>query len=296
MIVTRCRIAIALLIAAAGLAGCAGNDSDVRPVMAIDGNRMELQDPLEEGRALLVTGQYGLAIDSLSRVLHDQPDSVRALNLIAEAYDRLHRYDLADRYHAKALEIDPNSVAALNNWGFSYLVRGDKARAKDLLERAVAVKGDQPVVLANLRLAGGGDAAATPADATQGVHTADDTVEIPLSGHVSLVRRTGQLVRVAPGVQLLVTTAPAVQQQPTAIEASPQKAVEAAPLPYIVARQEPADADTRVRNLAALQQLLDPSPFGFFPDVDDFNHPRTGVGSAAITGWSVGQAGYRLAG
>jgi tetratricopeptide (TPR) repeat protein len=263
--------------------------------MAMDGSRMELQDPVEQGRALLVTGQYGLAIDALSRVLHDQPDSVRALNLIAEAYDRLHRFDLADRYHAKALEVDPNSVAALNNWGFSYLVRGDKARAKALLERAVAVKGDQPVVLANLRLVGDGEPAA-PAGAIQAVRTVDDTIEIPLSGHVSLVHRTGQLVRMAPGVQLLVTTAPAVQPQPTSIEASPQKAVEAAPLPYIVARHEPIDADTRVRNLAALQQLLDPSPFGFFPDIDEFNHPRTGVGTAAITGWSVGQTGYRLAG
>lgn len=295
MIVTRCRIAIALLIAAAGLAGCAGNDSGVRPVMAMDGSRMELQDPVEQGRALLVTGQYGLAIDALSRVLHDQPGSVRALNLIAEAYDRLHRYDLGDRYHAKALEVDPNSVAALNNWGFSYLVRGDRARAKDLLERAEAIKADQPVVLANLRLVNGGEPATT-ANVAQSARAVDGTVEIPLGGHVTLVRRTGQLVRVAPGVQLLVTVPPPAQPQPMAAEASPQKAIEAAPLPYIVTQRRPVDVDGRFRNLAALQQLLDPSPFGFFPDVDDFNHPRTGVGSAAITGWSVGQAGYRLAG
>jgi tetratricopeptide (TPR) repeat protein len=263
--------------------------------MAMDGSRMELQDPVEQGRALLVTGQYGLAIDALSRVLHDQPGSVRALNLIAEAYDRLHRYDLGDRYHAKALEVDPNSVAALNNWGFSYLVRGDRARAKDLLERAEAIKADQPVVLANLRLVNGGEPATT-ANVAQSARAVDGTVEIPLSGHVTLVRRTGQLVRVAPGVQLLVTVPPPAQPQPMAAEASPQKAIEAAPLPYIVTQRRPVDVDGRFRNLAALQQLLDPSPFGFFPDVDDFNHPRTGVGSAAITGWSVGQAGYRLAG
>jgi len=295
MMAYRYRIGIALLIAAASLAGCAGGSSDVRPVMAIDGSRMELQEPIEQGRAQLVTGQYGLAIDTLSRVLHDQPSNVRALNLIAEAYDRLHRYDLGDRYHAKALEIDPNSVAALNNWGFSYLVRGNKARAKDLLVRAEAIKGDQPVVLANLRLVTGGEPAA-PADATQSARVPTDTVEVPISGHVSVVRRTGQLVRVAPGVQLLVTTAPTPQQQPTSIEPIPQQAAEALPLPYIVTQRDPAGVDSRVRNLAALQQLLDPSPFGFFPDVDDFNHPRAGVGSAATTGWSVGQVGYRLAG
>jgi tetratricopeptide (TPR) repeat protein len=265
--------------------------------MAMDGSRMELQDPVEEGRALLVTGQYGLAIDALSRVVHDQPNSVRALNLIAEAYDRLHRYDLGDRYHAQALAIDPNSVAALNNWGFSYLVRGDKARAKDLLERAAAVKGDQPVVLANLRLITDGEPAAA-ADAAPAARTVEETVEVPISRHVSVVHRTGQVVRVAPGVQLLITTAPAALtvQQPTSIEPTPLRVVEAAPLPYIVGQQQPAGADPRIRNLAALQHLLDPAPFGFFPDIDDFNHPRVGVGSAAITGWSVGQVGYRLAG
>jgi tetratricopeptide (TPR) repeat protein len=226
---------------------------------------------VSNGRALLVTGQYGLAIDALSRVLHDDPANVRALTLLAEAYDRLHRYDLADRYHADALEIDPNSVAALNNWGFSLLVRGDKTRAVELLRRAEAVKGDQPVVLANLRLAGE-DATASSATPVAGPPPGDGESDISLGEHVTLVRRTGVLVRMAPGVQLLLTTAPADQEGHPALEQlAARSAPDGAPLPYLVMRQDSADLDARVRNLAALQQLLDPSPFGVFRDVDDFN-------------------------
>jgi tetratricopeptide (TPR) repeat protein len=285
-----------LAVVAGALAGCAGPRGDIRPMIAVDGDRMDVEDPVDNGRAMLVTGQYGLAIDALSGVLHDDPRNVRALNLIAEAYDRLHRYDLADRFYGEALEADPNSVAALNNWGFSYLVRGDKTRAIGLLQRAAAIKGDQAVVLANLRLATGGDAAAsgTPPAAP----AADGASEIPLGEHVTLVRRTGTLVRVAPGVQLLVTrspppSAPDVQVSDRAV--APGE-VQIAPL-YFLAQPEPAGADPRTRNLAALQRLLDPSPFGFFPEVDDFNLKRqAGTGPIALSGSILVPAEYRPAG
>jgi tetratricopeptide (TPR) repeat protein len=296
MISNRQRTAIAIVIAAAFLAGCSGMGGDMHPVIAMDGDRMDVQDPVANGRALLVTGQYGLAIDALSRVLHDDPNNVRALNLIAEAYDRLHRYDLADRYHAQALEVDPNSVAALNNWGFSYLVRGNKSRAIELLERAEAIKSDQPIVLANLKLAGG-DAEAPSAVSTTGLSAGDDATDVPVSRHVMLVRRTANLVRIAPGVQMLVTIAPAASRmQPAPRQTAWQSVTEIAPLPYIVIRRHPVDIDTRARNLAALQRLLDPSLFGLLRDVDDFSLTSGArLGLAVNSAQSIDPAGYRPA-
>ncbi|HEX6119662.1 MAG TPA: tetratricopeptide repeat protein [Dongiaceae bacterium] len=284
------------LAAVVVVAGCAGPRGDIRPIIAMGGDRMDVENPVDNGRALLVTGQYGLAIDKLSRVLHDDPRNVRALNLIAEAYDRLHRYDLADRFYGEALEADPNSVAALNNWGFSHLVRGDRTRAIGLLQRAAAIRGDQPVVLANLRLAAGDEARAsgTPPAAP----TTDGVSEIPLGEHVTLVRRTGTLVRVAPGIQLLVTrTLPPVVPglQVSERTVAPETA-RIAPLAYL-AQPEPAGVDPRMRNLAALQRLLDPSPFGFFPEVDDFNLKRqTGAGPIALSGSVLAPSEYRPAG
>jgi tetratricopeptide (TPR) repeat protein len=288
MISGRQRAAIAIVIATAFLAGCSGMRDGMHPVLAMDGDRMDTQDPVGNGRALLVTGQFGLAIDALSRLLHDDPGNVRALNLIAEAYARLHRYDLADRYHAEALQIDPNSVAALNNWGFSYLVRGDKARAMELLQRAEAIKGDQPVVLANLRLAGE-DGAAPSAESAPRLRAVDDSAEVRVSEHVMLVRRTANLVRIAPGVQLLVTIVPAARQAPpTSGQAVRQSAAETAPLPYVAARRYPAGVDPSARNLAALQRLLDPFSFGVFCDIDDFNlMSGVGMGSTGNSGQAI---------
>jgi hypothetical protein len=257
-----------LLLTAGALTGCAGNPNGVRPVIGIDGTVMNVQDPIENGRALVMTGQYGLAIEALSRVLLDEPKNVRALNLIAESYARLHRYDLADRYHGEALAIDPNSVAALNNWAYSLLVRGDRARATDLLHQAAAVAGDQPVVTANLRLAAGEaqDGAAT--EPSESVVATPQ--EVPLGEHVVILRRSGKVVRLAPGVQLLVTDASAPgAAQPVSTAALPTASAVTAPLPYI-AHQSAAD-DQRALVFAALQQLLEPSPFGFFPEVDDFS-------------------------
>ncbi len=233
---------------------------------------MDVQDPVANGRALLVTGQYGLAIDALSRALHDDPTNVRTLNLLAEAYDRLHRYDLSDRYHAEALQLDPNSVAALNNWGYSYLVRGDKARAVGLLERAAAVKGDHPVVVANLRLASG-DVATASKDPTSSGPAAESAGDLLLGEHVTLVRRIGKLVRVAPGVQMLVTRLPAATEPQVASigsEPSGGSAAGAATFSSLFTPARPASEDLTVRLLAALQRILDPSPFKFYPEVDDF--------------------------
>ena len=267
----------------------------MHPVIAMDGDRMDVQDPVANGRALLVTSQYGLAIDALSRVLHEEPNNVRALNLIAEAYDRLHRYDLADRYHAQALEVDPNSVAALNNWGFSYLVRGNKARAVELLERAEAIKSDQPIVLANLKLAGG-DAEAPSAVKTTGLSAGNDATDVPVSRHVMLVRRTANLVRIAPGVQMLVTIAPAASRMQPAPRQTAWHVTEIAPLPYIASRRHPVDIDARARNLAALQRLLDPSLFGLLRDVDDFSLTSGArLGLAVNSAQSIDPAGYRPA-
>ena len=65
MFASQQRIGIALVAAALLLAGCAGTASGVRPVIAMDGDSMNVQDPVENARALLVTGQYGLAIVAL---------------------------------------------------------------------------------------------------------------------------------------------------------------------------------------------------------------------------------------
>jgi hypothetical protein len=289
MFASQQRIGTVLVVAALLVAGCAGTASNVRPVIAMDGNSMNVQDPVENGRALLVTGQYGLAIDALSRALHDDPKNPRTLTLLAEAYDRLHRYDLADRYHGEALLVDPNFVAALNNWGYSFLVRGDKARAVGLLERAMAVKQGHPVITANLQLAAGGMTAASQ-DTPSVLPAADSANDLQISAHVVAVHRTGKLIRMAPGVQLLLTelqTPPPMQSSVRELKA---RSVVLTIFPAVSGQSTPAAGDRTSWLLGVLQRILDPSPFKFFPEVDDFAR-QASSGAAPASTRSLATAG-----
>jgi Flp pilus assembly protein TadD len=51
---------------------------------------------------------------------------------LAASYDRLRRFDLADRAYAQAISILGPTAEILNNQGYSYMLRGDykTARAK----------------------------------------------------------------------------------------------------------------------------------------------------------------------
>lgn len=266
--IVRQMLGFALLAGALLVSGCSAMPGGMRPVMTVDGQRMDFDDPVERGRGLVASGQYGLAIDELSKVVHDDPQNVRAINLLAVTYAHLKRFDLADRYHEQALQIDPNSVAALNNLGYSFLARGDTARAIGLLERAAALKGGNPLVTANLALATGRTetVASRQAPAAPPPETEQD---IKISEHVTLVRRTVQLQRIAPGVQLLVTTAPLK-----------------APSPQLVAANSVASEDLpdpRYRLFQKLFSLFEGaqvaerttrpvvSSFPHFSDVDDFS-------------------------
>jgi Flp pilus assembly protein TadD len=89
------------------LGGCAAGAGEGRPILAMDGQHLDASDPVERGRALVLTGQYGLAIEGLSEAVARDPGNARALSLLAVSYAQVKRFDLADRYHAQALEIDP---------------------------------------------------------------------------------------------------------------------------------------------------------------------------------------------
>jgi len=263
------------------LGGCAVGAGGSRPVLGMDGQLLDASDPVERGRGEILTGQYGLAIDGLTEVVTRDPGNARALTLLAVAYGQLKRFDLADRYHARALEIDPNSAVVLNNWGYSYLVRGDGKRAAGLLERAVATSDGRPIVAANLALARGGDTAAM--SSAEEVATAGDPMRsIRVSSHVTLVRPAPRLRRLAPGVQMLLT-----------IETAPADApllVSQAPSPALRPGNDTASVmeDPRFKLFQALFALIEDDPpasaalvpaqlaeasFGVVSDVDDFTRP-----------------------
>jgi tetratricopeptide repeat protein len=109
-------------------------------------------DDVQRGKKYFRSNNFGLAEKSFRSAVEKHPRDAEAWVGLAASYDRLRRFDLADRAYAEAIRIIGPTVEILNDEGFSYMLRGDYGRAHKLLEQAQAKDPDNPYVQANLRL------------------------------------------------------------------------------------------------------------------------------------------------
>jgi Flp pilus assembly protein TadD len=109
-------------------------------------------DDLSLGKRYFGAGNYGLAERHFRRAVETHPRDAEAWLGLAAAYDRLRRFDLADRAYAEAIRIVGPRVAILNNQGYSYMLRGDFTRARAKLYEARAKDPGNRFVENNLRL------------------------------------------------------------------------------------------------------------------------------------------------
>ena len=118
--------------------------------------RSDLNSELNLGKRHFRQGDYGLAERHFRRAVEQGlPDARQAAEAwlgLAAAYDRLRRFELADRAYAGALRIVGPVPEILNNQGYSYIMRGDYARARAKLNAAYAKDPSNPHILANLDL------------------------------------------------------------------------------------------------------------------------------------------------
>ena len=99
-----------------------------------------------------VTGNYGLAERYYRRAAESHHAMPNPGSGLAAAYDRLKRFDLADRAYAQLLRLRGPTAEVLNNIGYSYMLRGDYTRANQKLREALAKDPDNPYVITNLTL------------------------------------------------------------------------------------------------------------------------------------------------
>ena len=71
---------------------------------------------------------------------------------LAASYDRLKRYELADRAYREALAIFGPRPEVINNIGYSYLLRGDLRRARVKFAEAQAKDPENPTIANNIAL------------------------------------------------------------------------------------------------------------------------------------------------
>jgi Flp pilus assembly protein TadD len=109
-------------------------------------------DDLSLGKQHFRQENFGLAEHYFRRAVETHPRDGEAWLGLAAAYDRLRRFDLADRAYGQAIAIVGATVEILNNQGYSYMLRGDYRRAREKLIAAQAQAPDNAYIKNNIAL------------------------------------------------------------------------------------------------------------------------------------------------
>jgi Flp pilus assembly protein TadD len=109
-------------------------------------------DDLSLGKKNYRAGNYGVAEKYFQRAAELHPRDAEAWVGLAASYDRLRRFDLADRAYKQAVAIVGPTSELLNNMGYSYMLRGDYKRARETLVAAQIKDPKNPYIKNNLEL------------------------------------------------------------------------------------------------------------------------------------------------
>jgi Flp pilus assembly protein TadD len=112
----------------------------------------ESGDDLVLGKRHYRERNFGLAEQHFRRAVEKQPRDGEAWLGLAASYDRLKRYDLADRAYREALAIFGPRPEVINNIGYSYLLRGDLRKARAKFAEAQKKDPENPTIANNIAL------------------------------------------------------------------------------------------------------------------------------------------------
>ena len=114
--------------------------------------------PVPEGAELEIAkqqfraGNFGYAARYYEEAIALGRGSAEAWLGLAAAYDRLRRFDLADRAYAEAAARAGSTAAYHNNVGYSYLLRGEAEKARRSFLHALELEPGSVTVRNNLEL------------------------------------------------------------------------------------------------------------------------------------------------
>jgi Flp pilus assembly protein TadD len=109
-------------------------------------------DALNLGKKQYRANNFGLAEKYFRHAAELHPRDAEVWLGLAASYDRLRRFDLADRAYAQAIGIVGPTAEILNNQGYSYMLRGDYKRAREKLDDALRQEPSNKYVQNNLQL------------------------------------------------------------------------------------------------------------------------------------------------
>jgi Flp pilus assembly protein TadD len=144
-----------MLAAAAALllSGCQTSSIDTTKTTAIAPAAKDISAvDRDAGKAQFLAANYGLAEKHFRKAVELRADDAESWMGLAAAYDELGRFDFADRAYEQLLKVAGRRPQVVNNMGYSQLLRGNKVKARQLLNEAKSSLGPDPVVEANLAL------------------------------------------------------------------------------------------------------------------------------------------------
>ena len=92
-----------------------------------------------QGSLAVKSKDYDRAIDSLSRALTLNPDSVEALNLLGMAWFYKKDYRTAESKFTRAIALNASFAPAYNNLGNLYVMTGRMDKAEECLKKAIGI-------------------------------------------------------------------------------------------------------------------------------------------------------------
>lgn len=132
------------LVGALALFGCASPGPAKFKVAAVDdGSYATPADgAYQSASAAIYRRQYAQALDLLQIAREKAPSDARVLNAFGVVYDKLGRFDLAQRYYAQAAQLDPGSLVVASNVAYSHALQ--RHLADEQAPRSMAVALSQP--------------------------------------------------------------------------------------------------------------------------------------------------------
>lgn len=136
------------------IGGCAGLHEDKEGLSALPApsDQRPSDEGVMQGQRHFVAGDYGLAERNFRTAVEVNPVSGPAWLGLAASYDRLSRFDLAERAYEHAMKLDGRTPTLLNNMGYHYMLRGRFGAAKSTLQEAARLDPDNAFIQGNLVL------------------------------------------------------------------------------------------------------------------------------------------------
>ena len=107
---------------------------------------------LSEGRAHFRNSDFGYSAALYKRAVELNPGNQEGYVGLSASYDRLGRFDLADRVYASLYKLSGGTAQYYNNLGYSYMLRGKLSEALANFRKAQAIDPENIVVANNIQI------------------------------------------------------------------------------------------------------------------------------------------------